>query len=208
MLIIGINSCKKDPIQYPIIYSSDLITESNIKVYTKNGEITSSTVINSVVNRYQSYLTNLESEQVRGKIVATYLSENSVELTINKVKEDKLRSVHEDAGVIYWEKQDITESGFGPIFRIEDVYKYRPFYYDEYIAPPGSGYLKYFKYKECYYIIRNGKKINIPMIESVWIHDVYKVKYPGKNNSFSKEGLSMLPVGDTILIQQYSVEMK
>lgn len=210
ILVIGISSCKKDIVQYPITYSSDLITESSIKAYTKNGEISSPVTIKSIVNRYQSYFTKLENEEVAGKIIATYLSEDSVELTINHVKEEKLRSVHEDAGVIYWEKQDTSMSGLGPIFRIEDLYKYHPYYYYEYNAPPGSGYLRHFKYKECHYVIRNGKKLNIPMIEFVWILQGYNkgIKYSGINNSFSKEGLARLFVGDTILVQQYSVEMK
>ncbi len=210
ILVIGISSCKKDSVQYPITYTSDLITESSIKAYTKNGEISLPVTIKSIVNRYRSYFTNLEREEVTGKITATYLSKDSVELTINHVKEDKLRSVHEDAGVIYWEKQDTLMSGFTNIFSIEDLYKYHPYYYYEYYAPPGSGYTKYFKYKECQYIIRNGKKFNIPMVEFVWILQGYDkgFKYSGINNSFSKEGLSSLFVGDTILVQQYSIEMK
>ena len=202
-------SCKKDSVGYPITYSSNLISESSIKVYTKDGEVTSPALINNFVNRYQDYLSGLGNAKIKGKIVATYLSADSVELTINNIKEAKRRSVHEIAGVIYWEKQDTTWSGFGPLFKVEDVYKYHPIYYIEYNAQIGSGYTKYTIFKDCYFMIKNGGKLSIPMFDFIEIHFGEKWQSSlGNNNSFNKDGLTKFFVNDTMLIQSYLIEMK
>lgn len=208
-LIIGMSSCKKDSVEYPITYSSYLGSTSNIKAYTKDGEVSSATLTNSIVKRYQYYLNKLGTDDISGKIVATYISEDSVELTIDNVKENKRRSVHENAGVVFWEKQDTSMYGFGPLFEVEYLYKYRPIYYYEYFAPPGSGYLRYAKFKECYFIIKNGKKLNIPMFDFLWIDDGRIVRsISGINNSFSKDGLTNFFANDTMLIREYTIEMK
>lgn len=209
VLIIGLSSCKEDKIQYPITYSSGLVTEHSISVYTKDGEITSSNVVTSVLNRYQFNFSNLQTGQTVGKLTATYLSEDSVELTINNIKENKLRAVHEKDGIIYWEKQDTSYSGIGG-FQIGNLYKYHPFYYHEYkLVPPDGLYLTNTKFKECYYIIKDGGKLSIPMIEFVWIHygSSNSMSFLGINNSFYKEGLPDLFAKDTILVQQYLIEM-
>ncbi len=210
MLIIGISSCKEDKMQYPITYSSGLVTEHSISVYTKDGEVISSNVVNSVLNRYQFNFSNIQTGQAGGNLKATYLSEDSVELIINNIKEYKLRAVHEKDGIIYWEKQDTTYSGIGG-FQIENLYKYHPFYYLEYkMMPPNGLYLKDTKFKECYYILKDGEKLSIPMIEFVWIHygSSNVMSFLEINNSFNKEGLPDLFAKDTILVQQYLVEMK
>jgi hypothetical protein len=209
VLIVVISSCKNNSVDYPITYSSGLVTEHSIKIYTKDGEVTSSNVINSVLNRYQFNFSKIQDGQAGGRLVATYLSEDSVELTINNIKENKLRAVHEKNGLIYWEKQDTSYSGIGG-FQIENLYKYHPFYYHEYrMVPPDGLYLINTKFKECYYIIKDGEKLRIPMIEFVWIHFGYNngISFLGVNNSFYKEGLPDLFAKDTILVQQYSIEM-
>jgi len=144
-------------------------------------------------------------------LVATYLSEDSVELTIDNIKEKKLRAIHEKDGIIYWESQDTSFSGLSSVFSIENLYKYHPFYYQEYKKlPPDGLYLTNTKFKECYYILRDEGKLNIPMIEFVLIHYGYDKGFStlGINNSFSNMRLADLYAKDTILIQQYLIEMK
>lgn len=209
VLIVGTYSCQNDAVQYPITYSSGLVSEQSIKVYTKDGEITSSNVVNSVLKRYQFNLSNIQTGQAVGNLKVTYLSEDSVELTINNIKENKLRAVHEKDGITYWEKQDTTYSGIGG-FQIENLYKYYPFYYHEYKMMPSNGmFIMDTKFKECFYIIKEGKKLSIPMIEFVWIHYGYTKgeTFLGINNSFRKEGLPDLFAKDTMLVQQYSIEL-
>jgi hypothetical protein len=207
-IIVGICSCKKDSIEYPITYSSNSISDPTIKVYTRDGEMTSSALINNLIMRFQDKINKLESDKIKGTVVVTYVSKDSVELTIDNVKEDRLRSVHEIDGVIYLEKQDTSMSGFGPLFKIEDVYKYNPIYYKEFFAPPGSAYSKYTKFKECYYLIRNGGKLNIPMFDFLWIWDTNTgVPFYGNNNSFKEDGMGTFLIGDTAIIQQYLIEM-
>jgi len=208
-LIAGIYSCKKDVVEYPITYSSYSISDPTIKIYTRNGEVTSSVLVNNIVNRYQSNLNKLENDKIKEKIVVTYISEDSTELTIDKIKEDKLRSVHEIDGVIYLEKQDTSIFPFGPLFKVQDLNKYYPLYYTETFAPPGSGYSKYSRFKECFFLIKNGGKLKIPMFDFFWIHNTgYLISTPEINNSFKEDGLNNFFVNDTMIIQEYLIEMK
>lgn len=210
--MIVISACKKDSVHYPVTYSSHSISGVKIKVYTKNGEVTSTTQINNVFTHYQSYLTNLGSENISGKIVASYISRDSIELTNNTITEKKRRSVHEVAGMIYWEKQDTLWSAFGPFWNMDDLYQYLPLYYFKYPAPAGSGYTEYAKSRECYYIAKNGGHLNIPMFDFVRIISDFNftTSTKGINNSFNKDGLSKFYSGygnDTLLIQSYIIEM-
>jgi len=208
-LIAGIYSCKKDTVDYPITYSSSSISDPSIKVYTRNGEVTSSDLINKLVVRFQDKLKISENDKIKGKVIVNYISADSVELTIDNVKEAKSRSVHEINGVIYLEKQDTTLKGFGPTFKIDDVYKYSPIYYEEYYAPAGSGYSKYAKIKDCYFLINKGGTLNIPMFNFLWVWNTNSAyPYSGNNNSFKPEGLQKFNYADTIIIQQYYIEMQ
>ena len=58
--LIGIYSCEKNSeetiLQYPVTYKSCLISESEIKVYTKDGEITLSSLKDDIIRRFGIYL--------------------------------------------------------------------------------------------------------------------------------------------------------
>lgn len=212
ILIAGICSCEKDTTKYPITYTSYSIADPTIKVYSRFGEVTSPVLVNNILSRYQNQLNKLENDKIKGKVVVTYVSQDSAELTIDNIKEDKLRSVHEIAGVIYLEKQDTSVTALNAL-SIQDYYKYNPIYYEEFPAPPGSGYNKISKYKDCYYIIKDRGKLNIPMFDFLLMHNLgapdsgYKIF--GNTNSFNEArlGSSILTI-DTIIIQQYFIEIK
>jgi hypothetical protein len=208
-LIAAISSCKKDVVEYPITYSSNSISEPTIKVYTRNGEVTSTALVNNIISRYQSNLNKLEDDKIKERIVITYISEDSTEITIDKIREDKLRSVHEIGGVIYLEKQDTTIFPFGPLFKVQDLNKYYPLYYTETPAPTASGYSTYARFKDCFFLIKNGGKLKIPMFDFFWIFKSgYLRSIPEINNSFKEAGLNNFFVNDTMIIQEYLVEMK
>jgi len=212
LLIIGIIACKKDSIQYPITYSSYSISGANIKVYTRDGEITSTALVSNVFAHYQSYLTNTVSADISGKFIANYISSDSVELTINNIKEDKRRSIHELAGMVYWEKQDTAWTGRAPFWDMDYLFQYLPLYYNKYNAPAGSGYYQYVKSRDCYFITKNRGDLNLPMFDFVQIISEYNFiqSTKGINNSFNKDGLINFFAGynnDTILIQSYTVKM-
>ena len=166
-------------------------------------------MINNFVSHYQYHLNKLESDKIKGQIVASYLSADSVELTIDNIKENKRRAVREISGITYWEKPAISMIGIGPIFKVEDLYKYHPLYYNEASAPPGSGYMKYANLKECYFTIQTGGKPNIPMFDFLWIDDGRLAQVNSQiNNSFKKEGLVNFLANDTMMIRSYSIEMR
>ncbi len=204
----GISSCKKDFIEHPITYASYSITSPDIKIFTKNGEITSSALKNNLIKRHEKYLTELESVDIEGKIIATYISENSVELTIDNTKEQRARTVHEIAELIYWEKKDTSQFVVNPTLNIRNLLKYHPLFYEENNMPQFTGYEKFAKLKECCYVLNSSGKLKIPMLDYFYKHEFGYHSISGINNAFDENSLSNLSTNDTIIIQEYLIEME
>lgn len=206
-LLASICSCKKDD-DYPVTYTSNLILDPTTKVYVTDREVTPSAWVDELINHFKSQLNKLESDKFKGKVVVTFLSKDSVEMTIDNVKEDKPRSVHEINGIIYLEKQDTSRGAFTAGFKIEDSFKYKPIYYEELPSQPGSGYSKYTKYKECYFFIKKGGTLNIPMFDLLFLWDANRgIPFFGNNNSFTVDGLKKIP-GVEVIVQEYLIEMR
>lgn len=209
-LIIGISSCSTDSeeglIEYPVTFTSNLISGSEIKVYTKDGEITLPNSKNKIIQTYKNNLTDLEIVEIRGKIIATYLTDSTVALTIDNKKEDKVRFVYENNGKIYWEKQD-TSYEWGYFFYVADMLKYQPLYYEEFDVPKITGYSKAVKCKECLYVLKKNGELKIPMFD--YLHKSEFILSPilGINNEFDENYLSLIGNNDTIVIQEYIIEM-
>ena len=131
ILIMGISSCKKDSVEelfeYPITYISYGIANSNIRVFLKNQELTS-TLKEQVINRLINYLPSLEEMEIAGKFVATYISADTVELKFDFSTEKEIRIVVEESGLIYWERQDTTEFTNSSFFHFGHFFKYQPLY--------------------------------------------------------------------------------
>ena len=211
-LMIGISSCNKDSveelIEYPLTFTSYLITESEIKVYTKDGEITLADSKNKIIQRYKNNLTDLESVEIQGKVIATYLSENTVELTFDNIKEEKSRLVYEKDGLIYWEKQDTSGMPVNFTFDVATILKYQPLYYEEFDVPMSTGYRKAAKYKECFFVKKKNEGFEVPMFDYLYKTVFGLPTILGINNEFNESRLSLIDSNDTIIIQEYSIEMK
>ncbi len=209
--LIGIYSCKKNTEeilpQYPKTYKSYIISDSAIKVYTKDGEIILSSANSDIIQRFKIHLTDLENIEIEGKIDATYLAEDTVKLTINNIEEEQKRLVYENDSTIYWEKQDTTILSDipGSLF---NYLKYQPLYYEEFDVPATKGYNKISKYKECFYVIRDNESLKVPMFDFVSKRELGTLIIKEINNEFDKSYASLIGDNDTIIIQEYNIELK
>ncbi len=211
-LLFSVFSCNKDSeeasVQYPLVYESSSILESEIRVYTQNGELTSMNLKEDVVDRYKNSLTDIESIDLEEKIVATYLAADTVRLTLDNSGEENNRLVKEYAGIIYWEKQDTSIMPVNMAFDVSSFLKHQPLYYEEFDIPTPTGFTKTAKYKECYFAIKKDKGFAIPMFDFVYKTESGQPTFTGINNEFSEDLLPLIGENDTIIIQSYTIELK
>ncbi|TLX73748.1 hypothetical protein E9993_14920 [Labilibacter sediminis] len=211
-LIILVFSCNRDSeeesIEYPLVYESFSILESDIKVYTKNGELTLVDLKEDIIKRYKNNLSDVETNDFEGKIVVTYLAENIVKLTLDNNAEERNRQVKEYKGLIYWEKQDTSSIIVDMNFYASSILKYQPLYYEEFDVPTSTGYIKVAKYKECFFAKKKGNGFEVPMFDYVCITEFEQSTITGINNEITENSLPLIGENDTIIIQEYKIEMK
>ena len=212
LLITGVCSCKKNSeeilLEYPVTYESYFISEGEIKVYIKEGEITLPQIKDAIIQRFKNNLSDLGNVEIEEKVVATYLSENKVKVTIDKEEEEKIRFVYEKDGIIYWEKQDTSGIPAYPPLFIGKILIHQPLYYEEFDVPNVTGYSKAAKYKECFYVKKNIEGFELPMFDYVHKTELGQPVILGINNEFNENYLSLIGRNDTILIQKFNIEMK
>jgi hypothetical protein len=207
--VIGMFSCVKNAEElipeYPVIYKSYLISEPHIKVYTKGGEITLPYLKNTIIQRVKNNLTDLENIDIYAKTVATYLTENTVIVTIDNVEEEKIRFVYENDGITYWEKQDTTGM---PVNASAHFLTYKPLYYEEFDVPKVTGYNKAARYKECIYVKKKNDGFEVPVFDYLSKFEWGQFTVLGINNVFNENYLTLIGDNDTIIIQSFIIEMK
>jgi hypothetical protein len=210
-LIISISSCKKDSedelISYPITYTSYAITKSNIRVFIKDQELTS-TLKEQIINKQIDYLPSLEEMEIAGKFIASYISADTVELHFDFSTEKETRIVREEFDLIYWESQDTTEFTNSSFFHFGSLFKYLPLYYEEFEVPAATGYSRKIKGKECYYVFRENEKIELPMLDYIYKNNMGAVIKNEINNRFNESKISNLKLNDTLLIREYVIELE
>lgn len=194
--------------EYPVTYSSYLISDALINVYTKNGILTSPNLKNEIIQKYKNYLTDLENIEIEDKVVATYTSENTVNVTIDDEGEEKARYVYEKDGIIYWEKQDTSGMPAYPPLFIGKILTYHPLYYEEFDVPLVTGYSKAARYKECYYVKKKNEGFEIPMFDYLHKNEFGLLRNLGINNEVNENILSLTGSKDTIVIQEFNIQMK
>jgi hypothetical protein len=212
LTVTGIFSCEKEPEEmipeYPVTYSSYLISNAQINVYTKNGILTSPNLKDEIIQKYKNYLTDLENIEIEDKVVATYTSENTVNVTIDDEEEEKARYVYEKDGIIYWEKQDtLGMPAYPPLF-IGKILTYHPLYYEEFDVPLVTGYSKAARYKECYYVKKKNEGFEIPMFDYLHKNEFGLLRNLGINNEVNENILSIINSNDTIIIQAFNVKLR
>ncbi len=200
-------SCEKDTIDYPVTFSTKTVSEYSLRIFTTDGEITSESLKYDIVQRYKYQLNAVSNEDLKGKIVCTYITKDSVEIIIDGVKEAKPRNVLENNGLVYWEKQDTTVKGYTWLpYDILKAQEYIPTYYLETPCASGSAYKILVESKECLYAIKNKGKLSIPMFDFFINYSGYLVKEI--NNSFKNLEERAFNHKDTIIIQEYLIDME
>lgn len=157
LLLFILQSCKKEDeiISYPIVYSNSPTTDNSIKVFTRNGEITDSVLINYFNRKYGFLLTGMNNYNSEGNVLITYLSPEKVELRKSDSDNLDTLSVFKGSDLIYFEEIDTISSPIGlmyDVYYFNKIFKYKPLYYEEFIIPVSSGYSRAAKYKHSYFV--------------------------------------------------------
>ena len=108
--------------------------------------------------------------------------------------------------MIYWERQDTTEFTNSSFFHFGDFFKYMPLYYEEFYVPWTTGFSTKIKGKECYYVVRDKKKLMLPMLDCIYKNETGAVIIKEINNRFNENPISDL--NDTLLIREYVIELE
>ncbi len=199
-------SCDKSSINYPITYTSHSITGVSINIFTKSGEIVTPSIKNELIKKYENYLTDLDIMEIEGKLIVTYLSSGTIELVKFYSGDSEIRTVHEIAGLTYWEKTETDQISSSLDFNNKHL-SYHPLFFEESFISGATGFIQVTKLKECYYAKKIDNKILIPMLD--YFHKTnYGYSSASINNAFNTESFSNLGVNDTLIVQEYYIEMK
>ncbi|MBN2611741.1 MAG: hypothetical protein JXB00_09320 [Bacteroidales bacterium] len=219
LLIAGyFSSCEKEKeLTYPVVYESTVICDQKIRLFVKDLEVTSDSILQSYFKRNPKYSTPLGFLSLEGAIQVTYFTKDSVGIHYTLEDKTEFMSVTEISDLIYWEKYDTTIYLFDQSFlesfvTIQNVYynpvlhQYLPLYSEVVPVPQTTGYTTALLLKECYYVKRNGNKLKLPMLEFMMKHE-YSIFYSSVNNSLNEDAIHKLGEQDTLLIQEYNIEL-
>lgn len=181
-----------------------------MRLFTKNGEINDQSVINSVTDTYDEYLTDLDNPTIEGEISVKYNSQYEIEIQEADSANIDVRDVNIISGISYWEQRDTIE-GNGSLSEFERFYKYHPIYQEEGVVPLVNE--QYTLFKHCYYAKKEIDNISFPMIDFVVFGNSFFPNHPtqgadGINNEFDMNTISNLVENDTLIIQQYDIEFE
>lgn len=212
LLILIVASCNQDEyiIEYPTTFVSTKISNQNIRVFTKKGEIKDSKITSELINRIKDKLTDVNNLNVQNEISVTYLSSTGIELnTINPPETQEL-NLHETPNITYWERKNVSKAVIGVYDYNANHYKYQPLYF-KILGVNALINSTLFESQECLYAKKKGKAIVMPFLD--FYHkgkkDFYNYEYGVNkiNNSFVSESFSKLGINDTIVVQEYNVEL-
>jgi len=201
--LISLISCDNDSTEYPIEYISHSIVDNSIKVYTKDGEISSDPIGKDFIERHKADLTQVDIKSHEGKMKATYTSSATVEIDFEN--DTGKREVHQEADLIYWEDQEISIRPYSYGFDHQNFLSHKPLYYIESDLPASTGLSKNTQLKHCYYLKSSHGKLNFPLLEFLHKHSEGYYYFYG-NNEFNTAAKSDLTATDTIIVQQNWLE--
>jgi hypothetical protein len=212
-ILFVLQCCKENDISnYPISYINLPVSDFSFRAYTKNGEITDSIKFNYLIKKYNCLITEVSNYNSEGKLIISYLSKEKVEIRNFETNKSDTLTVHNKSGLIYWERKDTISSPISfssEAYYFNKIFKYKPLYYMEFAIPPSSGYSKVAKYKQCFYVKPDGENLILPMINFLYIQDIYAHFYDVElNNEFCEDCLLALGINDTIIINQYNLKLK
>lgn len=213
LLLFILQSCKKEDeiISYPIVYSNFPTTDNSIKVFTRNGEITDSVLINYFNRKYGFLLTGMNNYNSEGNVLITYLSPEKVELRKSDSDNLDTLSVFKGSDLIYFEEKDTISSPIGlmsDVYYFNKIFKYKPLYYEEFKIPVSSGYSRAAKYKHSYFVKAVDEDLILPMIDFIYKLPEFYFCALEVNNEFCRDSISNLGENDTIIVNIYSLKFK
>lgn len=209
-LLLVITSCEREEkITYPIKYTSSAKPINiSFRVFTADGEITDESVIESIVRRKNLRFNDLENIDLTDYLKVEYLSPEKVIIEIADRLEDDERNVIIDNNSIYWEKQEETSVSFS-VTDFHKYHKYLPLQYEEFLVASGANFLNtHTKYNHCYFAEINNGKITFPIMDFRIIEYTSSSGNSGLNNKIDIEKLNQLSDRDTIVFQEFSLELK
>lgn len=212
-LLIITFSCNDDTnsFEYPTTYISRSVSEMNIKVYTNSGEITNRLIKDEFIKRYKDYLMELDKIEIEGELTATYISSNTVELSKKDLATSEIRTVHDLSGLIYWEKPEIYNIVGSPqLDFLIKYFSYHPLFMEEdtpIVSPSGPNSTT-FRLKECFYVKKKNNYLIMPYLDFYFKNAYQQFSVRRFNNKFNSDSISSLGVNDTIMIQEYNIEIK
>ncbi len=86
--------------------------------------------------------------------------------------------------------------------------KYQPLYYEEFNVPTSTGFTKAAKYRECFYVNKKDKGFEVPIFDYIYKTVFELSTVNGINNEFDESNLLLIGSNDTLIIQEYSIEIK
>jgi hypothetical protein len=208
-------SCKKeDNGSYLGTYNSKSYQISKIKLFTKNNEITDTSIIHHFINEYVSsyFIFNYDSVvDVSNKLGIEFFTDNTANLF--DLNSSKIRKVKFLNNLIYFESQDTSYNLVQQVF-YNKVITYFPLYIDTFIRPSGSNIVTYgTKFKQCYYASGNNAEIQFPMMSYLYVRHGLQFSFTGEaesnlNNVFNENSLKYLLDNDTLAVQQFYVILR
>jgi len=204
-LNIAISSCKKESIKYPVSYTSRSFDEIRIKVYTVDGEILDSNLRKTIVEKFKSHLSNLDSIDINGTLTIKYSDKDNVELIDNELLTSEHRNAYEISGILYWEDKNYS-AWFGSRNFEEKHLVYHPLFVEQGSPPPSGG--EYFNIKKCNYATRQNNQLHYPCLDYIIARNYIYNSVTRLNNVFKPESYRELSSSDTIIIQEYNILFK
>ncbi len=212
LLCLIFASCEKESaeeaIKYPITYKSYSISDIRYRIFTSDGEISSTPIKQDIINRHKDFLTDSISENFEDRIIVTYTTQDSVQVSYDGLLEEKQRKAIETPEMIYWEKQDtlMFENINFPFF--ENYFKYTSLFYEEFQVPTATGFTRIIKTMECYYATKKREEIILPMLDYYYKNEYEYFNMKGINNELIENPLFNLPPLGTLIVMEYQINMK
>ena len=213
-LALLLSSCEKEQIEIGRIYTSKNVVQTKLKAYTIFGEITSPEEINTIMEKNGIRFLDVDTIDAAGEIEVKYISDSRVECKYSRDAEIETSTAHEKGGIIYWEKEDtVTLCRFNAY---EDFLKYRPLCFEETKINPATGYNYIIKSKPCTYAQKLSNGFHILYLDVFYKFEKREFsaisrgtqRITGVNNRLNEDFLTTLGEKDTIVWQEYYIELE
>lgn len=214
-------SCSKDEFTYSGVYKYNDIVVSDVRMFTKNGEVNDKVKIRNYIEEKESYYN--DAYAILGmKISFDFIFDNSS--AINKTDWVSVEFFPDDkASIIY---DDISD--FGDVIDIKDGYTaiesefiikvlgyyyaildkiltFFPFYSQTYATSPITGFTSVTELRNCYYFKRKENEIEFPLMTYFYHGNKSESSKAFINNKFNSKSIKYLEEGDTLVVQQFTL---